>query len=133
MTIKKECSDTTKTCMDAPKHHRAGVPARKVLARLIWRECVIYAYYLAMYITCWPRVLGRAGLCGWLGLKCYWPGGVGWGEGGWGLCFISFLRKTLKCIFFLYLRIIVFSDAFFPEKKPPEVLPTGLAQGCCLS
>ena len=52
MTIKKECSDTTKTCMDAPKHHRAGVPARKVLARLIWRECVIYAYYLAMDVMC---------------------------------------------------------------------------------
>ena len=28
------------------------------------------------------RVLGRAGLGGWLGLKCYWLGGVGWGVGG---------------------------------------------------
>ena len=30
------------------------------------------------------RVLGRAGLGGWLGLKCYWLGEVGWGGGGGG-------------------------------------------------
>ena len=68
---------------------------------------------------------GRLG--GWLGLKCYlaWGGG----GGGWGPYFVSFLQKTYKCTYVLINTHHYLFERLFPEREPPEVLPTGLTQG----
>ena len=63
-----------------------------------------------------------------LGLKCYWLGGVGWGKGG-GHTLSVFLEKQINVSIFDKYALLCFQTPFFPEKKPPEVLPTGLTQG----